>query len=72
MHPHDQRDQQLHGIRAHIQKHMDDESAGKFKDNNWSPDRRVLERTGPGIWSRSVNQYITRRGKSLKQVILTQ
>ena len=55
-------------LRLPPQKHVDEEAAGKYENRNWSPDRQVLERTGPGIWSKSVNAYIRSRGMKLKQV----
>ena len=45
------------GMGQLIQMHMNDEKAGKFLNRNWTTDRAILERTGPGIWTDALEKY---------------
>ena len=53
-----------------LQKHVDAELEGRFASLGWDADRMVLERTGPGIWSRAIEGYLRTHGSDLKQVLL--
>jgi mannosyltransferase OCH1-like enzyme len=51
----------------YVRQHLTKEAAGEFFD----PDRdhAILERTGPGIWSSSVHDYLSQHGVDATEVV---
>lgn len=51
----------------YVAQHVKEEAAGEFVD----PDRdhAILERTGPGIWSSSVHDYISEHGVNVEDLV---
>jgi hypothetical protein len=52
----------------YVQRHVERERSGAFAAMGWDVNRAVLERTGPGIWTNSVVDYMDKHGTLLEQV----
>jgi hypothetical protein len=53
----------------YVQRRVDAEAAGAAGGGDQDRDHAILERTGPGIWSRSVHDYIREHGVAPEAVV---
>mmetsp|Transcript_18085 Transcript_18085/g.38921 ORF Transcript_18085/g.38921 Transcript_18085/m.38921 type:complete len:451 (+) Transcript_18085:83-1435(+) len=53
----------------YVRRHMQREQEGVFSKEGWDTNRAVLERTGPGIWTNSVMEYITQHSVALGELL---